>query len=77
MPWEAGEPGTRLFKLIEQRGAVPLAWGENGFREVTNSKRPIRRPEDLEGPARFAAFRGTDFCGDFPSARREAGHHEL
>jgi tripartite ATP-independent transporter DctP family solute receptor len=46
---EAGEPGTRLFKLIEQRGAVPLAWGENGFREVTNSKRPIRRPEDLLG----------------------------
>ena len=46
---EAGEPGTRLFKLIEQQGAVPIAWGENGFREVTNSKRPIRRPEDLQG----------------------------
>jgi tripartite ATP-independent transporter DctP family solute receptor len=46
---EAGEPGMRLFKLIEQRGAVPLAWGENGFREVTNSKRPIRHPEDLQG----------------------------
>ena len=46
---EAGEPGTRLFKLIEQQGAVPIAWGENGFREVTNSKRPIRRPEDLHG----------------------------
>jgi tripartite ATP-independent transporter DctP family solute receptor len=46
---EAGESGTRLFKLIEQRGAVPLAWGENGFRAVTNSKHPIRRPEDLQG----------------------------
>src|SRR6516165_10437424 len=46
---EAGEPGTRLFKLIEQQGAVPIAWGENGFREVTNSKRPIRRPEDVQG----------------------------
>jgi tripartite ATP-independent transporter DctP family solute receptor len=46
---EAGEPGARLFKLIEQHGAVPIAWGENGFREVTNSKRPIRRPEDLQG----------------------------
>jgi TRAP-type transport system periplasmic protein len=44
---EAGEPGT--FKLVEQGGAVPIAWGENGFREVTNSKRPIRRPEDLHG----------------------------
>jgi TRAP-type C4-dicarboxylate transport system substrate-binding protein len=46
---EAGEPGTRLFKQIEQQGVVPIAWGENGFREVTNSKHPIRRPEDLQG----------------------------
>jgi TRAP-type C4-dicarboxylate transport system substrate-binding protein len=28
---------------------VPLAWGENGFRELTNSKRPIREPNDLKG----------------------------
>ena len=28
---------------------VPLAWGENGFREVTNSKRPIKTPEDMKG----------------------------
>ena len=30
-------------------GVVPLAWGENGFREVTNSKREIRTPEDMKG----------------------------
>ena len=46
---QAGEPGKRLFKLIEQKGVIPIAWGENGFRELTNSKRPIRRPEDLQG----------------------------
>lgn len=46
---EAGEPGTRLFKVIEQQGVVPIAWGENGFRQVTNSNHPIRRPEDLHG----------------------------
>jgi len=46
---EAREPGTHLFKQIEQQGVVPIAWGENGFREVTNSKRPIHRPEDLQG----------------------------
>jgi TRAP-type C4-dicarboxylate transport system substrate-binding protein len=28
---------------------VPLAWGENGFREVTNSKREIRTPADMKG----------------------------
>jgi tripartite ATP-independent transporter DctP family solute receptor len=46
---EAGEPGKRLFQLMEQKGVIPIAWGENGFREVTNSKRPIRRPEDFRG----------------------------
>ena len=46
---QQGEPGKRLFKLIEQKGVVPIAWGENGFRELTNSKRPVRRPQDLQG----------------------------
>jgi TRAP-type transport system periplasmic protein len=46
---QAGEPGKRPFKLIEQKGVVLIAWGENGFRELTNAKRPIRRPEDLQG----------------------------
>jgi tripartite ATP-independent transporter DctP family solute receptor len=46
---QMGEPGKRLFKLVEQKGVVPIAWGENGFREVTNSTRAIRRPDDLQG----------------------------
>lgn len=46
---QAGEPGKRLFKQIERKGVLPIAWGENGYRELTNSKRPIRRPEDLQG----------------------------
>jgi tripartite ATP-independent transporter DctP family solute receptor len=44
-----GEPGQKLFKIIESKGVVPLAWGENGFRELTNSKRAVRKPEDLDG----------------------------
>jgi TRAP-type transport system periplasmic protein len=46
---QAGTPGTRLFKQIERKGVIPIAWGENGFRELTNAIRPIRRPEDLQG----------------------------
>jgi len=46
---ETGGPGQQLWKLIEAKGVIPLAWGENGFREITNSKRPVRKPEDLEG----------------------------
>ena len=46
---EAEEPGKQVFKIIEEKGVVGLAWGENGFREMTNSKRAVRKPEDLDG----------------------------
>ena len=46
---QAGHAGKQLFEAIEQKGVIPIAWGENGFREMTNSKRAIRRPEDLHG----------------------------
>lgn len=46
---EAGDPGKRVFKIIEERGVLGLGWGENGYRELTNSKRSVRKPEDLDG----------------------------
>ena len=46
---QAGDPGRRLFQHIERKGVIPIAWGESGFRELTNGIRPIRRPEDLQG----------------------------
>jgi TRAP-type transport system periplasmic protein len=44
-----GEVGKKIFTILERDGVVPLAWGENGTRELTNSKRPIRTPADLKG----------------------------
>jgi tripartite ATP-independent transporter DctP family solute receptor len=44
-----GPVGERLFQLLAERDVVPLAWGENGFREVSNSSRAIRTPEDMRG----------------------------
>jgi tripartite ATP-independent transporter DctP family solute receptor len=44
-----GQVGKDIFARLEKAGVVPLAWGENGFREVTNSKRELRRPEDFRG----------------------------
>jgi len=44
-----GPVGQDIFKILEKQGVVPLAWGENGYREVTNSKRPIRTPADMKG----------------------------
>ncbi|PLC50122.1 C4-dicarboxylate ABC transporter [Pollutimonas subterranea] len=44
-----GEVGKKLFKDIEKAGVVPLAWGENGYRQLSNSKHAIKAPEDLKG----------------------------
>ena len=44
-----GEVGKELFAALEKREVVPLAWGENGFREMSNSKRPIASPADMKG----------------------------
>lgn len=44
-----GEVGDKLFEKVRAQGVEPLAWAENGFRELTNSKRPVRKPEDLDG----------------------------
>lgn len=44
-----GEVGKEIFSTLDKSGVVPLAWGENGFREITNSKKPIKTPEDLKG----------------------------
>jgi tripartite ATP-independent transporter DctP family solute receptor len=46
---ENGETGRLLFEAMERKGLVPLAWGENGFRQLTNSKRPVVEPGDLRG----------------------------
>ncbi|WP_172428304.1 MULTISPECIES: DctP family TRAP transporter solute-binding subunit [Azospirillum] len=44
-----GPVGKQLFDLLATKDVVPLAWGENGFREVSNSKHAISKPEDLKG----------------------------
>ncbi|MCM2346344.1 MAG: DctP family TRAP transporter solute-binding subunit [Acidovorax soli] len=44
-----GDVGKSLFQTLEKAGVVPLAWGENGYREISNSKKAIKSPEDLKG----------------------------
>ena len=46
---ENGATGKAVFEAMEAKGLKPLGWAENGFRQVTNSKRAIRRPEDVKG----------------------------
>jgi len=44
-----GPIGKRLLERLPAHGLVGLAYWENGFRNVTNSKRPITKYEDLAG----------------------------
>ncbi|PHR25921.1 MAG: C4-dicarboxylate ABC transporter [Desulfotalea sp.] len=45
----SGEVGADLAEMLRKKGVTILAWGENGFREITNSKHAIRTPADLKG----------------------------
>ncbi|CUB03552.1 DctP family TRAP transporter solute-binding subunit [Marinomonas fungiae] len=50
--WEVldGEFGQALSQhCLEQTGLRTLAYGETGFRNFTNSKRPVAEPADLDG----------------------------
>jgi len=46
---EQGQTGNAVFASMDTKGLVALAWAENGFRQVTNSKIEIRSPEDVKG----------------------------
>lgn len=44
-----GPIGKSLLKKMEEAGFKGLAFGERGFRNLTNSKRPVRTPQDVKG----------------------------
>ncbi|MEP7182011.1 MAG: TRAP transporter substrate-binding protein [Betaproteobacteria bacterium] len=44
-----GPIGQDLLQKFPSKGIVALAWGENGFRHMTNSKHVVNVPEDLKG----------------------------
>jgi TRAP-type transport system periplasmic protein len=61
-----GPIGQDLLKKFDAKGMKALAWGENGFRHMTNNKRPINNPEDMKGlkmrtmenPVHIQAYKG-------------------
>lgn len=44
-----GPVGTQLLELAQPKGMVGLCYWENGFRQVTNSRREVRTLADLSG----------------------------
>ena len=61
-----GPIGQDLLTKFDAKGFKALAWAENGFRHMTNSKRDVKTPEDLKGlkmrtmenPVHIAAYKG-------------------
>lgn len=44
-----GPMGEESEEWLRAKGLEPLGWGVNGFRQLTNSERPVTSPEDVEG----------------------------
>lgn len=44
-----GKLGAQLNAILAKKGVVSLAWWENGFRHITNNKKPIVTPADIAG----------------------------
>ncbi|MBK3776206.1 TRAP transporter substrate-binding protein [Azospirillum aestuarii] len=44
-----GPFGQKLAAKLNEKGLVGLVYWENGFRNLTNSKRPVEKVEDLKG----------------------------
>ena len=44
-----GPIGQDILTKFPSKGLVAITWLENGFRHITNSKRPIKTPEDVKG----------------------------
>ncbi|MDY0308324.1 MAG: TRAP transporter substrate-binding protein [Castellaniella sp.] len=57
--------GQDMLAEFPKRGLVALAWGEQGFRHLTNNVRPVKAPADIKGlkirttenPIHIAAFK--------------------
>jgi len=51
--WDAVTGNTAFmdeyFNLVRKAGAEPLAVGETGYRQISNSKRPVIKPDDMKG----------------------------
>ena len=61
-----GAIGQEMLTKFEAKGFKALAWGENGVRHMTNSKRAVNAPDDLKGlkmrtmenPVHVTAYKG-------------------
>ena len=61
-----GPLGDRVRAKLEEKGLVGLVYWENGFRNLTNSKRPVAKLEDLNG-VKLRVMQNNVFLDSFKS----------
>ena len=44
-----GPLGAKILKSLERAGFKGLCFSENGFRDLTNNKHPVKSPDDVKG----------------------------
>ncbi len=44
-----GPVGKKMHALLESKGIIGLSYWELGYRQITNSRRPLNKVEDIEG----------------------------
>jgi TRAP-type transport system periplasmic protein len=61
-----GPVGEKVKAKLEEKGLVGLVYWENGFRNLTNSKRPIAKLEDMDG-VKLRVMQNNVFLDSFKS----------
>jgi len=61
-----GPIGKKVMDKLPEKGMVGLAYWENGFRNLTNSKRPVAKLEDLDG-VKLRVMQNNVFLDSFKS----------
>jgi TRAP-type transport system periplasmic protein len=61
-----GPVGQKVMARLQDKGLVGLTYWENGFRNLTNSKRPVQKLEDMAG-VKLRVMQNEVFLNSFKS----------
>ncbi|MDR7377569.1 tripartite ATP-independent transporter DctP family solute receptor [Rhodoferax ferrireducens] len=61
-----GPIGQKVMAKLQEKGLVGLVYWENGFRNLTNNKRPITKLEDMDG-VKLRVMQNEVFLNSFKS----------
>lgn len=59
-----GKTGQQIMDKLSDKGMIGLVYWENGFRNLTNSKKPVERAEDFSG-LKLRVMQNTVFLDTF------------